>query len=482
MPDQAPPEQAKLAGLAAAAAPLEPDAAERARLMALAADHVARFLTELPDMPAHSPWSPDGAEEGFTAAARPFEPLLRHIADQVDRPGMATASPRYMAYIPGGGLFASAIADFLAAAANKYAGYGPAAPGAVKLENDTVAWLAEVVGYPKTAAGVLTSGGSLATIAALTAARDAADEAGGGAVYLSGLTHHCVDKALHVIGRGRAPRRRIATDASGRMIPAALAAALAADAEAGVRPWLVVATAGATDTGAVDPLAEIAEICRRTGVWLHVDGAYGGLFRLCPEGEAVLAGIEQADSLVLDPHKTLFLPYGTGAALTRDGARLIASFGADANYLRRVEIEGIGPSPADLGPELTRPFRALRLWLPLRLAGVEAFRAAQSEKILLARLLHARLAALPGFEVGPPPDLSVVAFRYRPKRGDADAFNERLIAFVQDEGRAFLSGTRIAGAFWLRAAILSFRTHLEHVEDALASLARGVAALEAAPG
>ncbi len=320
MPDQAPPEQAKLAALAAAAAPLEPDAAERARLMALAADHVARFLTELPDMPAHSPWSPDGAEEGFTAAARPFEPLLRHIADQVDRPGMATASPRYMAYIPGGGLFASAIADFLAAAANKYAGYGPAAPGAVKLENDTVAWLAEVVGYPKTAAGVLTSGGSLATIAALTAARDAADEAGGGAVYLSGLTHHCVDKALHVIGRGRAPRRRIATDASGRMIPAALAAALAADAEAGVRPWLVVATAGATDTGAVDPLAEIAEICRRTGVWLHVDGAYGGLFRLCPEGEAVLAGIEQADSLVLDPHKTLFLPYGTGAALTRDGS------------------------------------------------------------------------------------------------------------------------------------------------------------------
>ena len=159
------------------------------------------------------------------------------------------------------------------------------------------------------------------------------------------------------------------------------------------------------------------------------------------------------------------------------GADLLRSFAAEANYLERVELEGVGPSPSDLGPELTRHFRALRLWLPLQLAGVAAFRAAQSEKIELARWLHARLAALPGFEVGRPPDLSVVAFRYRPGRGDADAFNQRLLAFVQDEGRVFLSGTRIDGAFHLRAAILSFRTHLVHVEAALASLERGVEAL-----
>jgi aromatic-L-amino-acid decarboxylase len=384
-----------------------------------------------------------------------------------------------MGYIPGGGLFHSALGDFLAAASNKYAGFASAAPGAVRLENALIAWLAEVVGYPAEAAGTLTSGGSLANLTAIVAAREARDPDGGGAVYSTEFVHHCLDKALHIAGRGRSPHRRVATDESHRMRPEALAEALERDQTDGIRPWLVIASAGTVDTGAVDPLPEIADLCARYGAWLHVDGAYGGLFMLCPEGRERLAGIERADSLALDPHKTMFLPYGTGAALVRDGQALKDAFSATAAYLEPFGPSSVGPEPADLSPELTRHFRGLRLWLPLQLAGIGAFRAAQSEKIGLARYFHARLSAMERWDAGPAPDLSVVAFRYRPAKGDADAFNEALLRRIQEEGRVFLSGTRIGGAPWLRCAILSFRTHIEHVDATIDALERAAAALEA---
>jgi glutamate/tyrosine decarboxylase-like PLP-dependent enzyme len=347
------------------------------------------------------------------------------------------------------------------------------------MENAILAWLAEMVGYPADVAGTLTSGGSLANLTAIVAAREARDPDGGGTVYSTEFVHHCLDKALHIAGRGRAPHRRVATDESHRMRPEALAEALERDRADGIRPWLVIASAGTVDTGAVDPLPEIADLCARHGAWLHVDGAYGGLFMLCPEGRERLAGIERADSLALDPHKTMFLPYGTGAALVRDGQSLKDAFSATAAYLEPLGPSSVGPEPADLSPELTRHFRGLRLWLPLQLAGVGAFRAAQSEKIGLARYFHARLSEMERWDAGPPPDLSVVAFRYRPRKGDPDSFNEALLRRLQDEGRVFLSGTRIGGAPWLRCAILSFRTHLEHVDATIDALERAAAALEA---
>ena len=266
----------------------------------------------------------------------------------------------------------------------------------------------------------------------------------------------------------------IATDDRHRMSLSALEEALERDRASGLRPWLVVASAGTVDTGAIDPLEEIADLCRRYGAWLHVDGAYGGLFALCEEGREKVRGIELADSVALDPHKTLFLPYGTGAALVRDGRRLRESFSASADYIRPLGESEVGPSPADLSVELTRHFRAMRLWLPLQLAGVAAFRAAQAEKLALARYFHARLAELDRVEAGPAPELTVVAFRYVPPQGDADAFNERLLAHLQREGRVMLSGTRLDGRFVLRCAILSFRTHIEHVDEAIASIRRGI--------
>jgi glutamate/tyrosine decarboxylase-like PLP-dependent enzyme len=240
----------------------------------------------------------------------------------------------------------------------------------------------------------------------------------------------------------------------------------------------VIASAGTVDTGAVDPLADIAEVCRKYGAWFHVDGAYGGLFALCEEGRAKLAGIEQADSVALDPHKTLFLPYGTGAALVRNGKLLADAFSASGEYIRPLGESEVGMSPADLSPELTRHFRAMRLWLPLQIAGIDAFRAAQSEKLALARYFHARLSEIDGFDAGPEPDLSVVAFRYIPKSGEADAFNERLLVKLQQDGRVMMSGTRIDGTYLIRCAILCFRTHVEHVDDAIDALVEAVAYLE----
>ncbi|MGN6057387.1 MAG: pyridoxal phosphate-dependent decarboxylase family protein, partial [Sphingomicrobium sp.] len=356
-------------------------------------------------------------------------------------------------------------------------GFASASPGAVRIENACVAWLAGVIGFPHEAAGTLTSGGSIANLTAVVAAREAHDAEGGGAIYVTRFAHYCVDKALHIAGRGRSPKRLIATDESYCMSVEALQEALEEDRRNGVRPWIVIASAGTVDTGAIDPLPEIAELCRRFGAWLHVDGAYGGLFALCDEGKALLRGIEKADSVALDPHKTLFLPYGTGAVVVRDGWLLQDAFSATGEYIRPLGESEVGPSPADLSPELTRHFRALRLWLPLQMAGIAAFRAAQSEKLALARYFHARLSEIDGFDPGPEPQLSVVAFRYLPKSGDVDEFNERLMQHIQQEGRVMMSGTRIDGTYYLRCAILCFRTHIEHVEEAVDAVRRGVEAL-----
>ncbi len=470
--------RAELAALEAAMRPLEPDGEQRRHLADKTVAHALDYLDRIPEAPSNNPWEEVFAQRlnpEFPETGRDVDALLSYFGQCVNRPGFTTTSPRFMAYIPGGGLFHSALGDFLAAVSNKYSGFASASPGAVRLENACTAWLAKVIGYPESSAGTLTSGGSLANLTAIVTAREVRDVDGGGAVYMTRFVHHCVDKALHIAGRGRAPMRLIATDDRCRMSLAALEQAIERDLADGIRPWLVVASAGTIDTGSVDPLEAIAEVCERNGIWFHVDGAYGGLFALCDEGRQKLRGIERADSVALDPHKTLFLPYGTGAVLVRDGNQLLHAFSASADYIRPLGESEVGPSPADLSPELTRHFRALRVWLPLQLAGVAAFRAAQQEKLTLARYFHARMSELPGFDSGPPPDLSVVAFRYAPDGGDADEPSERLLQHLQQEGRVMLSGTRIDGRFYIRCAILSFRTHAAHVDEVIDALARGAA-------
>lgn len=243
-----------------------------------------------------------------------------------------------------------------------------------------------------------------------------------------------------------------------------------------MRPWLLVASAGTTDTGAVDPLPRLAEIAEASDIWFHVDAAYGGAFALCETGRERLAGIERSDSMVMDPHKGLFVPFGTGVVLVKDRGAMVRAHGGQAAYLQDALDGDDEVSPADVSPELSRPNRVLRVWLPLRLHGAAAFRAALEEKLALATYAHRLLAGLPDVEVGPEPDLSVVTFRCRGRDGDDSAAGERLHRALRADGRAFLSSTTVDGAFTLRMAILNPRTHREHVDRAIEAIA------ELAPG
>jgi glutamate/tyrosine decarboxylase-like PLP-dependent enzyme len=242
------------------------------------------------------------------------------------------------------------------------------------------------------------------------------------------------------------------------------------DKAAGLRPWLIIASAGTTDAGAVDPIDVIADVAKQEDLWLHVDAAYGGFFLLCAEGRLVLKGLDKAHSIVLDPHKGLFLPYGSGAVLVRDEEWLAQSQAYQADYMQDARVASGHYSPADLSLELTRPFRGLRFWLPLKLFGLAPFRAALAEKIWLARYFHEQLEKTPGWETGPYPELSVVTYRYVPEHGDADRFNRQLVAAVQADGKVFISSTMIDGKFFLRLAVLHFRTHLLHVDYLLGLL------------
>ncbi|GAB4539789.1 MAG: aminotransferase class I/II-fold pyridoxal phosphate-dependent enzyme [Anaerolineae bacterium] len=464
---------------------LDPDAADRERLTRHVIAHASEFLDGIPHAPAYAARPDNGRglyDSPITEEGIGIEQALQLLKEHVDSLGVNPTSGRYLAYIPGGGLYHSALGDYLAAVSNRYAGLFFAGPGAVRIENMLLRWMADTVGYPDTAAGNLTSGGSLANLTAIVTARDAhgiaPDVVSRSVVYVTQHTHHCIHKALHVAGLGNCIRRVVRVDQAYRMDPLALSQAILADQKAGLRPWLIVASAGTTNTGAVDPLSAIADVAASHGLWYHVDGAYGAFFALCPEGQAVLGGMDRSDSLVLDPHKTLFLPYGSGAVLVRDRSRLYAAFNAEADYLQDILDDVEELSPANLSPELTRHFRGLRLWLPLKVLGVAPFRAALSEKIQLARHFYERIKSIEGFEVGPYPDLSVVIYRYLPRRGDPDQFNQRLMQAIQDDGRVFFSSTRVDGRFVLRAAIACFRTHLDDVEEALEILKRTARRLE----
>jgi glutamate/tyrosine decarboxylase-like PLP-dependent enzyme len=468
--------QVELDRLREAMRPLEPDRSDREQLGQAVMGHALDFLDSVEAAPSYRPATEvfdHRLDPEFSDQGRSIEEVLDFVGTGVDRPGIATTSPRFMGYIPGGGLFQSGLGDLLAAVSNKYAGFASAGPGAVRIENACVDFLRRVVGYPEVAGGTLTSGGSIANLTAIVVAREARDPAGGGAIYSTCYAHYCVDKALKIAGLARSPHRKVATDPQTRMQPKALRAALAKDEAAGIRPWLIVASAGTIDVGAIDPLEEIAAIAAEFGAWLHIDGAYGGLFALCDEGRVRLKCVALGDSIALDPHKTMFLPYGTGAVLIRDGALLTETFSHDADYIRPFGADEVGPSPANQSIELTRHFRAMRLWLPLQLAGVEAFRAAQSEKLALARYLHARLCEIEAIDPGELPELSVVAFSHR---GGNEA-SEQLLTHLQQEGRIMLSGTRVDGRFLLRAAILCFRTHREHIDIAVDAIRDGVGAI-----
>lgn len=455
---------------------LEPTSCAREEMTRLAVDYAETFLSQLPEINTFV--KEDGRSKRldapFSEEAGDFPELLDTLKTAVNFEGINPASGGHLGYIPGGGIYPSAWGDFLADITNCYSGVSFASPGGVKMERLLVQWMAALVGYPEGSGGDLTSGGSMANLTAIIAARETmgirARHVDGSCIYTTSDTHHCIDKALRAAGLADCHRRLVPMDERFRMDVSRLQEMVIEDNASGLRPWLVIASAGTTDTGAVDPIDEIARVVKQHGLWLHVDAAYGGFFLLCDEGRQVLRGLDKAHSIVLDPHKGMFLPYGSGAVLVREEEWLAQSQTYQADYMQDARAVSGHYSPADLSLELTRPFRGLRFWLPLKLFGLAPFRAALAEKIWLARYFHEQLEEMPGWETGPFPELSVVTYRFLPDDGDVDEFNQNLVTAVQADGKVFISSTLINGKFYLRLAVLHFRTHLSHVDYLLGLL------------
>lgn len=461
----------KLTELEQLSASLEPSQEQFSQMEIRTGAYLSRFLNTLPDQPAYTRFDKSIdylIQEPISEDPGDFDQLLNQIDNDVVPPGLNPASGGHMGYIPGGGLPVSALADYIAAATNPYAGVYFSSPGAVNIEKRLITWMANLLGYPDSAGGYLSSGGSLANLTAIVTAREAHDikpsDFERTVVYLTSQTHHCVDRALNVAGLKTAIRRYIPMDDRFRMKTDKLREQIESDKKKGLIPWLIVASAGTTDAGAVDPLDKIADIAEQESLWFHVDAAYGGFFLLTDQGKEMMKGIERSDSAVLDPHKGLFIPYGLGALVVRDEKLLAEAHSYQADYMQDTKDQISVLSPADLSPELSKHFRALRLWLPLKQHGVTAFRAALEEKLLLAKYAWQKLNEMDDFSTGPEPQLSVFMFRYNPGNGHTDQLNKDLHKAVTDDGRVFFSTTKYKGNFVLRLAILCFRTHRDTID------------------
>ena len=444
-----------------------------------ALDLVLRFIDERSEAPAAD------LEGAFDLAATfdeppPEEP--RHPHDVLARvmqgatKAYDTAGPGYLAYIPGGGLFASAIADLIADVTNRFVNMAAPAPAFAAIEAAVIRWLCREFDLPATALGVLTSGGSLANFSAVVAARHALlpEDFLDGAIYASEHVHHSIQKAARLAGFPERAIRLVPTDRELRMEPEALEEMIGSDRSQGLTPFMIVASAGTTNTGTIDPLSLVAEIAQQHGLWLHVDAAYGGFFQLTERGRTRFEGIGRADSITLDPHKGMFLPYGLGCLLVRDVDKLRAAHQVGAHYLKDLGPEGDVPNFADLSPDLSRDFRGLRVWLPLQLHGVAAWRHALDDKLDLAELTYASLAETPGLDVPWRPDLSIVAFA----PGDGgDAATAELLDRVNGSRRIFISSTAIDGRTYLRFCILSHRTSKDRIEEAIEIVQKAAADL-----
>lgn len=464
---------------------LDSNPEERTHLQSTAIEYANRFYDSQSTQKAYLEFDDSVKEllnEPMKEEAGVAEDVIHQIENVVVRPGLNTVSGRHFGYIPGGGLASAAVGDFLAAVTNRYAGIYASSPGAVVLETRLINWLAELIGYGDEAGGYLSSGGSHANLTAMVTARDDARLKGAdyskAVVYLTKQTHHCVDRALNIAGMRECHRRYIPMDHQFRMIPTELKKSIEQDRKKGLIPWVVVASAGSTDTGAIDPLAEIGDVAKSKELWYHVDAAYGGFFILTDDGKEKLRGIEKSDSVVMDPHKGLFLPYGTGALIVKDVKKLAEAHRFQANYMKDADIKSGVYSPAEVSPELSKHFRGLRMWIPLKLHGVQRFRDALEEKQLLAQYLWKKMNSLDEIELGPEPQLSIFMFRWNPENEDSNELNRELHKMILKDGRFFLSTTEVDEKFFFRVAILSVRTHQKEVDELLELIREKIAQIK----
>lgn len=444
---------------------------------------VAHHLASLRQQPVYTTLTRTQAERLIAGPApeegTDFEQLIRVLEQHVFAHAAREPHPGFMAYVPSCPTFPAVLGDWLATGFNCFGGVWSVAAGPNAVELTVLDWFRAWLGMPRGTSGLLTSGGSAATVTAVVAARHAAvqDEPGRlerAVLYSSMQAHSSVTRAAWIAGIPRRNIRAVPVDAGFRMIPAALAAAVRADRDAGLLPVCVVASAGTTNTGSVDPLHPIADICRDEAIWLHIDAAYGGFAALTDRGRTLLDGIERADTVTLDPHKWLFVPFECGCLLARDPARLSDAFRILPEYLRDVETDGVEVNFADYGEQLTRYTRAFKVWLPIQYFGLGAVRSAIDTGINLAAHAESLLREDPIFEILSPAQLGIVCFRVHPSGlhdpGELDALNERINLQVNALGRHFISSTRLNGRFSLRICILGFRTRTEDVAELITSL------------
>ena len=408
-----------------------------------------------------------------------LEPLLDCLFQDWIPRSFTAAGPGYLAYIPGGGIYPAALADFIADTTNRYTGVWPAAPALIQLESNALEWLREWMDFPPEARGLFTTGGSMSMFNAIVCARERhlGADIRRGVLYTSDQAHHSILKSAKLAGIMPDRVRVIESDNRFRMPADRLASAIADDRRAGLSPFAVVSTAGTTNTGAVDPLDEVADVCAQESLWHHIDGAYGAFFYLCAELRQTLRGLSRADSLTLDPHKGMFLPYGTGALLVRDGAALRAAHEATAAYLPAMPHPDEFYDPSQHGPELSRGFPGLRVWLAVKLYGVAAFRSVLAEKRALTLDAFQRIAALPHIVIDAPPTLSLFAFHVTwpgASRSDEDRATGQLMARTTARGRVMVTGCTTHGRYLGRVCVLNFRTHQERIDALVEDVAAAV--------
>jgi glutamate/tyrosine decarboxylase-like PLP-dependent enzyme len=456
---------------------LEPSEKNRSNYQQQVNNLTNQFINSICDTPAYKQGNVSSTDFKITEQQKSLEEILTIYDKEVIKKGINPASGGHIGYIPGGGIYTSALSDFLAAITNEYAGMFYASPGAVTMENELINWMKSIFNFPKTAIGNLTSGGSIANLIAVTSARDKFkiknEKITKSVIYLSPQTHHCIHKALRITGLEDVNIRNLELDDNSKIDSKKLSAQITEDKNQGLIPFMVIASAGTTDTGAVDPLLDIGHIAKEHKIWYHIDAAYGGFFILTETKKHLFRGIEMADSIVIDPHKGLFLPYGLGAVLIKDKEAAFHSHHYTANYMQDAVDENLPLNPADVSPELTKHFRGLRMWLPLQLHGLKPFVACLDEKILLTTYFRKKLKEL-GFKLGPEPDLSVSYFWYPSDNIDVNAFNKKLMQFIHEDGTVFLSSSTINGRFVIRMAILSFRTKKETIDLAIGMIKNAI--------
>lgn len=455
--------------------PLEVSPEQIRQWMDEAFAYIIPYLENMADIPMRDTSKAEALaqklREPLPQSGETLDTLLRTIFHECVPQGVQVPSPGYMAYIPIGSICHSALAEFITFIINRWVALYDFAPGFVEIENAVLRWLCDIMGMPEGSGGILTSGGSMANFSAVVTARqeNLGEDFSRGVIYFSEQTHHSVAKAARLAGFAAKQLRAVKTDDAYRICAQDLEQKITADKQADLTPFMLVANAGTTATGAIDDLHALAKICKKEKLWLHVDAAWAGSLRLTKNGKQMLAGTELADSITIDPHKALYTPFGAGALLVKNPRYLRAAHSFDADYLPDETVEDT-LSPAHLSPELSRTARGLQLWLPLKMLGVQPFIETLEEKLQLIGWATEKLRQIESIEIAFEAQTVITGFRLvlpGKSQDELNDINRVMLARINAHGKILLSDVVLNGKRVIRIIPFGQRTHLQEVELAL---------------